>query len=1286
MILRDTTGAANASIVKGNSKAKRKKKEVEVKDNDAFVSTSGTQVKEEVKVQSKPVSSPEEKASKAETGEEKKTGNVNLKFIHVNDFHGYAEETKPEGNEHIVGGIARTAGEIKELKSQNPEGTVLLDGGDGFDGGFYSKFTQGQIISEPYKELGFDAMVIGNHDLTWGLDAYAKMSQETGAQILGANVLDLSPGQSLKFLKPYTVIEREGVKIGVLGITTQMTALGSDGKVQINDAADTTKKYIDKMKKDDNVDMVVVLSHLGHDDDVKLAGKVDGIDLIVGSHSHTVMRDAEKVGNALIVQAGGENKYVGNMDLVFDPQSKKIVSYKETLIPITADIKPDPAVEAIISPFIEKYESVKNEVLAKTPMDLPLIQNKRTALHNLFVDAQLKDADLAVTSSFSLRKGLEKGDITFGNLFQMYPFDNELVKVKVKGDQVLKFLEGGVRFLEPGKDNYALVSGMEYKYNPDLLEGNRITEVTVKGKKMTREDFAKKNFNVNMDNYTFGKSYFKDGKQVEAYGKVFDILKEYLTQNPTLKGVNDDLRYEKVSDVPDPSLLNEQLGSVTKDPEPSQSSGDKFTCAAKFFSDAIKGDADMSFGYNKSLQGNMPEGNVDKAKLKKLYPFPNELYKVEVPGKQILNFIEGERGDRFKGKEHAISSGINYTYDSSKPEGKRIQSIKVGDKEYTPAEFGRMNFTVSMDNFMYDAKFKGCEIKEEKGSIFENLCKYVKENSPLNVPLMKEPPGVDIAPQTNAPTQNANAEWERTQKILSMGAGKIKPDEVNQFSLSKVETQVDSTKAFETQEAMLRRFKKDAAVTMYTLEHPKMLDALIDTAKRIPVRVAVDPHIHTTPEKLIDRMENQKKLLEGGVKVAEDPADHIFCNHSKTLSGDGTEAYVAKINWADYSEKYHDYGSHIEGGKAVNDVENFQKTVLHMSGFKEQASRPVNADVADGVPVKVLVTNPDSNARVSPLYNVLNNIDETHNELRGQYFSLTEKSVAAKFMKAKEANPNLPVKLLLNEGIFLESGPAQKLAQQMMDKGIEIKLYKDEKGKLDTLHAATTMFDKNESTLGSANFTFGGLRSNREVDVNIVDEKTLEPVSKQFDYDWEKNSREITPDDLKLADKEKDEDAKPYYDTPIENIAKVMELPLKKLEGAIDKIYETVGFSEFNTNNAVEIKLVVQKLASFAYKDEAAFDKTMDRFIKILASEVKDTANPEKANAVQKKLTNDVREALGDYIVINNIAMNKPEMDRDDLTDKFLEIFDGMNGKDANGASDETFEARSVFANTYGID
>lgn len=1203
--------------------------------------------------------------------------NVSLSFIHTNDLHGYTASRKKPVEDGIVGGMARVAGEIESLRARNPECTVVVDGGDIFDGGFYSKYTSGEAVSRPFAQIGYDAVTLGNHDVSWGAAKVAEIAKESNTDFLAANLLDASPGGQLGFLKPYKVVERGGVKIGILGLTTPMTALSSPQKgiMEVESPVETAAHYIRKMKKDDGVDMVVVLSHLGYDEDVNLAEKVNDIDVIVGAHSHTVMKDAEEVNGTVIVQAGSEGRYVGDLEISFNPEDKKIVSYKENLVPINGEIKPDEKTEAVLAPYIEKFKPLKDKVLGRTDEALVQSNEKRTNLHRFFIDAQKMDSDLSVASAFSVRRGIDKGDVTFGKLFQMYPFDNELLQVKVKGENVVKFLEGGLSYVDDTHDTATLVSGLTYRFNPALEEGHRITSLTLDGKKISVDEFRKKNLTVSMDNYTHGKSCFRDGEIVKKYGKVFDILQHAMETGSPARAMTS-AEFKRVDTVPQgASVAENKVGTLA---EPLSYKEGQSSEAVSFFGNAIQGQADFSLFFNKSVRDGLPEGTIERSTLKKMYPFENRLYNVKTTGARILSLLEGSIAGAPGGHTSLTASGLSYTFDSTQPEGQKIRSIKVNNKSYDRAAFMHQNFKVAVDNFLYKVKLNGEEIEQERGSVFNALSGYLKSGSPLS-DIKNEEASVDISESS----KNTDAGWERKREMLAEGKGKIKSDEVPYYSLSKVTEEVDSTAAFATQKKMMESAQTGVGVTMYTLTHRDKINELVAKAgEGVPVRVAIDPHIHTTPDKLVERKEMEEKLLAGGVKLVEDPGDHIFCNHSKTLAVDGKESYVAKINWADYSEGYHDYGVHIEGGRAVSDVENYQNRLFHRSGFKTIKSGAAAQDVKNGTPIKVLVTDPDSASRVTPFGSMIKNLDEVEHMVRGQYFSLTSRPLVSHIIEMKKNDQGKVIRIVLNEGIFLESPLSQKYARELLDAGVEVKLYKDSNGKFDTLHAATTIYDRDEAVVGSANTTFGGLFSNREVDVDIAGEGKVEVLDRQFDYDWEHNTRDITTADLSLA--ESKEKAKPYYDTPISNIAAVMGIPESTLQKAQRQIYDRLGRDSYKTGNELEIKLIIQKLASMSYKDEAEFQKSLKRYLDLLTVEVADRADKGKTESKKESsLVRDAREALGDYIIMHNIAVNEKDASMDSLTGAFIKTFESMG--DVKGLVDDTEEVRSIFADRCGI-
>ncbi len=284
---------------------------------------------------------------------------INLNVIHINDLHGiYSPQkdlvNKPDGTP--IGGLAYISTKINEYRSKNSDGTIVLDAGDIFDGTFVSYKSGGDIISLPYNKIGFDAITIGNHDFIWGLDKLAAFAAKTGAPFLSANMLDVSNNAALKDVKPYIEKEIKGIKVGILGITTPSAEYSdTGGNVMFRGAFETVKRYLPELKKRNNI--VIVLSHLGIEEDRKLASEFQDIDIIVGGHSHHLLPKGERVGSTLIAQAGSRGKFIGNISLGIDPDTKKVINTNVvTEMVDTSKIKPDNDISDIISKIEKVYE------------------------------------------------------------------------------------------------------------------------------------------------------------------------------------------------------------------------------------------------------------------------------------------------------------------------------------------------------------------------------------------------------------------------------------------------------------------------------------------------------------------------------------------------------------------------------------------------------------------------------------------------------------------------------------------------------------------------------------------------------------------------------------------------------------------------------------------------------------------------------------------------------------------------------------------------------------------
>jgi len=234
---------------------------------------------------------------------------------------------------------------------------------------------------------------------------------------------------------------------------------------------------------------VVVLSHLGAEEDKKLAKEVDGIDVIVGGHSHTIMEHGEKVGNTIVVQAGSLGRFVGDLELDVDPSSKKIVGHNAKLIPvITKDVEPDPGVQKILAPYLAQAEKYGSEVMGEAKEDLHYAHRKMGKLNQIHADSicEKSGAPFGICNSRTLRGHVKKGTVTRKDLYSALPFTEEgFVTLNIQGKHIRQHIED---CLADGATELAIPMGsLKYDYDPSKPSGQRLLSVRIDGKEMDND-------------------------------------------------------------------------------------------------------------------------------------------------------------------------------------------------------------------------------------------------------------------------------------------------------------------------------------------------------------------------------------------------------------------------------------------------------------------------------------------------------------------------------------------------------------------------------------------------------------------------------------------------------------------------------------------------------------------------------------------------------------------------------------------------------------------------------
>ena len=411
---------------------------------------------------------------------------VTLKILSINDFHGALVENGKNP------GAAKMAQYLKSIIAQDPNNTLLLSAGDMFQGSVDSNLLYGKTVVEVMNALNFDAMAIGNHEFDWGIDILKARVAQSTFPYLAANIIDKKTGKLADFSTPYIIIEKAGLKIGIIGIATPETAFKSNPRVvgayDFEDPAKIVNTLVPELKQKD-AEVIIVVGHLGaiqnkdgqiSNDSATLAMNTRGIDAIVSGHTHTIV--AGKVNNIPIVQADYFGRYVGKIELTYDKSAKQVIASNVSSILLEpAELTADSEVQSIIDRSKGEIDPIKNVVLGKTVTALNHDHENGTIESPLGqwctdVMRQTVHADIAFENGGGLRVSIPSGSITTGLLYEVMPFDNTLYTVDLTGAQVMEVLNHGILNVQIGMLQF---SGIKVKADPSKPFGQQIVSVTM---------------------------------------------------------------------------------------------------------------------------------------------------------------------------------------------------------------------------------------------------------------------------------------------------------------------------------------------------------------------------------------------------------------------------------------------------------------------------------------------------------------------------------------------------------------------------------------------------------------------------------------------------------------------------------------------------------------------------------------------------------------------------------------------------------------------------------------
>ena len=466
---------------------------------------------------------------------------LTLSIAHLNDSHSHLEATPLtlmiDGQKTTVqvGGFARLQTLVEEMRAVQPD-LLLLHAGDAVQGSLYFTLFNGRPEFEFLNRLGVAAMALGNHEFDRGPAAIASYLRWAKFPVISSNI-DFSAESGMVPLPTRMIRVVNGERIGIIGLTTETTPQTTldVGKTRFLDARASAEREVAALTAQ-GVNKIVLMSHLGYEQDRKLAAVVSGIDIIVGGHSHTLLGAPAELASiglvpegpyptevlapdgsrVLILQAWKWAQMLGRIDARFDTDGRITGHSSHSVIPVSdrfvrdavavapdspayarimqtfkpggllQPVKEEAAAVAALAPYTAQLAVFRKAAVTRAEQDL--LRGVNAGPGPLVADAMLAalpNAQLAIVNNGGVRKDLPAGPISVGDVLELLPFGNTLVLLDLSAAELKEALEGDIDFLIDRKypAPYPYVAGMRFTVAPKGVRGQRVTALEVRDDK-----------------------------------------------------------------------------------------------------------------------------------------------------------------------------------------------------------------------------------------------------------------------------------------------------------------------------------------------------------------------------------------------------------------------------------------------------------------------------------------------------------------------------------------------------------------------------------------------------------------------------------------------------------------------------------------------------------------------------------------------------------------------------------------------------------------------------------
>ncbi|NLO11236.1 MAG: bifunctional metallophosphatase/5'-nucleotidase [Candidatus Cloacimonetes bacterium] len=453
---------------------------------------------------------------------------LRLDIMFSNDVHGGIDRAQatfmnPEFPPQLGGG-GSAATLIKQVRSlsHKKRDSLLLDAGDFFQGRPVGTVTQGRAVIEYMNAIGYDAMTLGNHEFDIINEDLIETLRLADFPILSCNIRDRRSGDFPWYVRPYYVVSRMGVRIGIVGFTTtdteKMSFPENIRNLEFLSEKEAVQHWVNVVRDEEKVDIVIVLGHAGLPYDVEegylsrydasgnplfeeriavwgydaqeIAREVSGIDLLLGGHIHKGIPKPwiDPHTHTMVIQGYAYGSNLGWITLTIDPETRTITGYETpalregSMITLFEDqFIPDPTISRTIEDQVAIAEEGMDEVIGHTSVYLSRINvDAQSLMGNTITDAMRHEvnADFAFLNLGGVRADIKSGPVTYRNIFEVMPFDNMVVSFKCTGEFLRRIIETRVE----GGRHGLVVSGVNVIYSKKRPNFDRVTSLKIGGK------------------------------------------------------------------------------------------------------------------------------------------------------------------------------------------------------------------------------------------------------------------------------------------------------------------------------------------------------------------------------------------------------------------------------------------------------------------------------------------------------------------------------------------------------------------------------------------------------------------------------------------------------------------------------------------------------------------------------------------------------------------------------------------------------------------------------------